>query len=286
MCADDDLISRIVVGKFIERARADRERSLVLGDAFAEVAALPETVAKLAAAHGDARVIVHLDQQMVWDEESGTCAVFGTHLCRRLRDEVGFTGVIIVVSADDAPEAQIEYIDAGADVCFGKGKASLDALLPRLAEIYHERFPAALPHGVLESGGEESDDEGDGGAESGSERLSAGGDGGGGDGYTYVDSDSSDSFNRGHSGGGSSELRRRPLPPAKPEANFPSAAASVGEWLRLINMRAHEEALEAAGITNVAQLPALTDAQLKAAGIKIVGHRKRLLTAAKAFGGA
>ena len=286
VCADDDLISRIVVGKFIERARADRERSLVLGDAFAEVAALPETVAKLAAAHGDARVIVHLDQQMVWDEESGTCAVFGTHLCRRLRDEVGFTGVIIVVSADDAPEAQIEYIDAGADVCFGKGKASLDALLPRLAEVYHERFPAALPHGVLESGGEESDDEGDGGAESGSERLSAGGDGGGGDGYNYVDSDSSDSFNRGHSGGGSSELRRRPLPPAKPEANFPSAAASVGEWLRLINMRAHEETLEAAGITNVAQLPALTDAQLKAAGIKIVGHRKRLLTAAKAFGGA
>ena len=128
VCADDDLISRIVVGKFIERARADRERSLVLGDAFAEVAALPETVAKLAAAHGDARVIVHLDQQMVWDEESGTCAVFGTHLCRRLRDEVGFTGIIIVVSADDAPEAQIEYIDAGADVCFGKGKASLDAL--------------------------------------------------------------------------------------------------------------------------------------------------------------
>ena len=62
--------------------------------------------------------------------------------------------------------------------------------------------------------------------------------------------------------------------------------ASVGEWLRLINMRAHEEAFEAAGITSVAQLPALTDAQLKAAGIKIVGHRKRLLTAAKAFGGA
>ena len=123
--------------------------------------------------------------------------VFSTHLCRRLRDEVGFTGVIIVVSADDAPEAQIEYIDAGADVCFGKGKASLDALLPRLAEIYHERFPAALPHGALESGGEESDDEGDGGAESGGERLSAGGDGGGGDGYTYVDSDSSDSFEPG-----------------------------------------------------------------------------------------
>ena len=52
------------------------------------------------------------------------------------------------------------------------------------------------------------------------------------------------------------------------------------------NIVAFQNYLEAAGITNVAQLPALTDAQLKAAGIKIVGHRKRLLTAAKAFGGA
>lgn len=62
---------------------------------------------------------------------------------------------------------------------------------------------------------------------------------------------------------------------------FPTSADSVNEWLDAINMARYKPAFEKAGITQVAQLCYLTDDQVQAAGVSLVGHRKRLLQAIK-----
>ena len=62
---------------------------------------------------------------------------------------------------------------------------------------------------------------------------------------------------------------------------FPSSAESVDSWLDAINMARYKPVFEKAGITQVAQLCCLTDEQVQAAGVALVGHRKRLLQAMK-----
>jgi len=65
---------------------------------------------------------------------------------------------------------------------------------------------------------------------------------------------------------------------------FPSATASVPEWLDALNLARYKSNFEAAQI-EVSQLPALTDEMLQAAGVSLGGHRKRMLLAAKELGG-
>jgi hypothetical protein len=62
---------------------------------------------------------------------------------------------------------------------------------------------------------------------------------------------------------------------------FPSQVSSVSDWLTQINLAKYVPSFESAGILNVAELPLLTDERLKQAGVTMVGHRKRLLQAAK-----
>ena len=62
---------------------------------------------------------------------------------------------------------------------------------------------------------------------------------------------------------------------------FPTHVESVADWLTQINLQKYIPAFEAAGIQQVAELPLLSDEQLKAANVTMVGHRKRLLQAAK-----
>ena len=62
---------------------------------------------------------------------------------------------------------------------------------------------------------------------------------------------------------------------------FPSSAESVDSWLEAINMARYKPVFEKAGITQMAQLCCLTDEQVQAAGVALVGHRKRLLQAMK-----
>jgi len=62
---------------------------------------------------------------------------------------------------------------------------------------------------------------------------------------------------------------------------FPTNADSVGGWLDAINMSRYKQAFENAGITQVNQLFTLSDEQVQAAGVALVGHRKRLLQATK-----
>ena len=62
---------------------------------------------------------------------------------------------------------------------------------------------------------------------------------------------------------------------------FPTHVESVADWLTQINLQKYIPAFESAGILQVAELPMLSDEQLKAANVTMVGHRKRLLQAAK-----
>ena len=62
---------------------------------------------------------------------------------------------------------------------------------------------------------------------------------------------------------------------------FPTSAETVGGWLDAINMARYKPSFEKAGIVQVGQLCCLTDEQVQAAGVSLVGHRKRLLQAAK-----
>jgi len=66
---------------------------------------------------------------------------------------------------------------------------------------------------------------------------------------------------------------------------FPTHVDSVADWLTQINLPKYIATFETAGITNVAELPLLSDESLKQAGVTMVGHRKRLLQAAKELQG-
>ena len=62
---------------------------------------------------------------------------------------------------------------------------------------------------------------------------------------------------------------------------FPTTVDSVEDWLTQINLAKYVPSFASAGILQVAELPLLSDERLKQAGVTMVGHRKRLLQAAK-----
>ena len=88
---------------------------------------------------GDERVVVQLDQYMQYDE--GT--LLGTDISRELREQVGFRGVIVIVSANDDDESAEAYRAAGADVASGKTLKCINSLPGQLAIAHCRRFPQA-----------------------------------------------------------------------------------------------------------------------------------------------
>jgi len=62
---------------------------------------------------------------------------------------------------------------------------------------------------------------------------------------------------------------------------FPTSIASVPAWLDAINLGRYKPNFEQATLTEVTQLHDLSDERLQAAGVQLVGHRKRMLQAAK-----
>ena len=61
---------------------------------------------------------------------------------------------------------------------------------------------------------------------------------------------------------------------------FPTSAESVDGWLDALNLARYKPNFASAGV-QVSQLSALTDESLQAAGVAMVGHRKRMLQASK-----
>ncbi len=134
VCIDDDLIARIVAGTFLERVGADLEHSRVLGQDYAEARESVARIGQLAAQFGDSRVLVQLDQFMDYADQ-GT--VLGTDLCLQLR-ELGFTGVIAILSANNDDDAARQYRGAGAD--FSCDKANVSTLHSAFSRVHHARF--------------------------------------------------------------------------------------------------------------------------------------------------
>ena len=150
ICADDDMVARLVAESFLGTVSADAARSRVLGERYEEVRGLSGEVGKLCKEFGDERVVVQLDQYMQYDE--GT--LLGTDISRELREQVGFRGVIVIVSANDDDESAEAYRAAGADVASGKTLKCINALPEQLAIAHCRRFPQAAAgapqHDVVE----------------------------------------------------------------------------------------------------------------------------------------
>ena len=72
------------------------------------------------------------------------------------------------------------------------------------------------------------------------------------------------------------------MPAVLPMAcTFPTSTNSPAEWLDAINLGRYKPNFENAGLTQVSQLLALTDEVLQAAGVNLIGHRKRMLQGAR-----
>merc|ERR1712113_729887 len=117
--------------------------SAVLGENRNEVRSLPAYVAKLAESQGYQKVVVLLDQNLEYEGGS----LKGTDICRTLREDFSFRGLIFIQSCDDDAEDQQKYIAAGADACLSKGLKSLAAKLRKMTTTYHEKFSPQLTCG-------------------------------------------------------------------------------------------------------------------------------------------
>jgi DNA-binding response OmpR family regulator len=94
---------------------------------------------ELSAAHGEESMIVLLDQNIDQYHECATEGVVqGTELCRELRTR-GFRGTIAICSANDESKDEYEYLQAGANLCIGKGlTGGLSTILSKLADAHFE----------------------------------------------------------------------------------------------------------------------------------------------------
>ena len=134
---DDDDMPRIYADAVLRAAKANREASLILGETYEEARTCLSRVMELSAAHGDERMIVLLDQNIDQYHECATEGVLqGTELCRELRRR-GFRGTVAICSANDEPKDEYEYLQAGANVCIGKGHTGgLSTILSKLADAH------------------------------------------------------------------------------------------------------------------------------------------------------
>ena len=140
-CVDDDTIPRMVYEAILQRARADPTRSLILGETYAEVSALVPTVTSLVADVGAERVVLCLDQHLNYDEG----CITGTDICTELRERHSYDGVIVILSANDEPEAAAEYRSAGADAslckaCSVDGRSLPNQLFDAVASARAKRY--------------------------------------------------------------------------------------------------------------------------------------------------
>ena len=63
-------------------------------------------------------------------------ALYGTALCRQLRQR-GFSGCLVIQSANDEIAAEREYLAAGADGCLGKVlRGGPREIIQRIAEVF------------------------------------------------------------------------------------------------------------------------------------------------------
>ena len=107
--------------------------SCVLGELYTEVQSVPKLVQHASAAKGALNVVCMFDQNMHWPE--GT--ILGSELVKIVRGS-GFTGLIVMQTANDSDSCAEKFLQLGADAVFSKGmggKLVIPALLKMHAEI-------------------------------------------------------------------------------------------------------------------------------------------------------
>jgi hypothetical protein len=136
VCCDDDELPRIFAESvLIPAANADEKSSHVLGESYRDVARVPDLVMEMAERHGHDRVIGIFDQNLTNYDEG---AIYGTGLCRELRER-GFSGCLVIQSANDEVAAERAYLAAGADGSLGKViRGGPDELIRCLAAFFHK----------------------------------------------------------------------------------------------------------------------------------------------------
>ncbi|XP_064296184.1 ephrin type-A receptor 8-like [Phalacrocorax carbo] len=73
--------------------------------------------------------------------------------------------------------------------------------------------------------------------------------------------------------------RSPPAPPGTPGTPF----ASVGEWLRTLQLGRYEETFSSAGVTSLELLPRLRSEDLLRMGVTLAGHQQRILDSAQSL---
>jgi len=132
MC-DDDKAPRAMARALLKKPEfAATPDSCVLGELHAEVQSVPELVLRASAANGALNVVCMFDQNMEWPE--GT--ILGSDLLTTLRS-LGFTGMIIMRTANDSASCERTYLELGADAVFSKAMGA-KLVIPALLELHAE----------------------------------------------------------------------------------------------------------------------------------------------------
>ena len=161
--ADDDEIARIVAMQILDSCHADKEHSIIVGASHEEVLSLPVAIEALGKRFGRNRVVCIFDQNMCYPEGVSVALLwpslslppispltpthlstlqdlFGTELCKKLREELNWEGVLVIQSANDGASDVTQYLAAGADACLGKGVGAISTVVVRtLARAYDQR---------------------------------------------------------------------------------------------------------------------------------------------------
>ena len=124
ICVDDDKVARMSYRPLAKRLGVGPGRLVVLGETFKEAEGLKETILMAAEEHGAENVVCIIDQNM--DNYRCKRKVVGTDVVRELR-VAGFSGVILIRSANDELAAVLLYQQAGADGDISK-HGKVDAL--------------------------------------------------------------------------------------------------------------------------------------------------------------
>jgi CheY-like chemotaxis protein len=108
VCCDDDAAPRIGYKGLVKKLKP--KQSMILGATYEEAASLAETVLTAAKEHGDANVVCIFDQNMEYDQG----VIRGSEVVADLRRE-GFTGVMLIRSANDDAASGLKYRKMGAN---------------------------------------------------------------------------------------------------------------------------------------------------------------------------
>ena len=136
VCCDDDLIPRYLYRVLLKTAKASPTESAIVGESYAQVAGLADTVLEKARRLGPERVVCLFDENLDGYEEG---SFKGSEIIAELRAR-DFTGLAIVRSANDEPSAVHDYIAAGADGFIGKAvKGGHKAAMAIISRLWHSK---------------------------------------------------------------------------------------------------------------------------------------------------